>query len=225
MSAELKPIAYRQTRLLALLLIWCVALVSFRVVRTGSYFYTFLVWNLFLACLPLMLSRLLRAAHARRTGIAAELSLAATWLLFLPNAPYILTDWVHLRFGSTLQYGFDALLIISCAGTGLLLGYASLFDVHAIVAKRFGNRWGWIVAAASLMLSGFGVYLGRVERWNSWDVIANPHGLIASIVDCLLNPTRHLDVFAMSGIFSMALLLGYAAMHSIARRAEIRIAE
>jgi uncharacterized membrane protein len=170
-----------------------------------------------------MLSRLLRAAHARRTGIAAELSLAATWLLFLPNAPYILTDWVHLQYGSTLQYGFDVLLIISCAGTGLLLGYASLFDVHAIVTKRFGNKWGWIVATASLMLSGYGVYLGRVERWNSWDVITNPHGLIASIVDCLLNPLQHLHVYALSGFFSVALLLGYAVMHSIARRVAIRV--
>ena len=219
MSAENRPIASWQTRLLAVLLIWCVALVTFRVARTGTLYFAFLVWNLFLAWTPLMLSRLLRAAHERRTGIAAQLSLAATWLLFLPNAPYILTDWVHLEYRSTFQYGFDVLLLISYAGTGLFLGYASLFDVHAIVAKRFGERSGWLVAIASLMLSGYGVYLGRVERWNSWDVVTNPDGLLMSIAHCLLNPAQHLRVYALSSIFSVALLLGYTLMHSIARRA------
>ena len=225
MSAENKSIAYRQTKLLALLLTGCVALVTFRVIHTKSPYFVFLVWNLFLACMPLLLSRLLRHAHERRTGIAAQLSLAAVWLIFLPNAPYIVTDWVHLRYVSTLQYAYDVLLLISCAGAGLLLGYASLFDVHAIVAKRFGETWGWMVAAASLMLSGYGVYLGRVERWNSWDVIADPRGLLTSVADCLLNPTQHLQVYALSGMFSVTLLFGYAAIRSIVRATSIRVAE
>jgi len=175
--------------------------------------------------MPLMLSRLLRAAHERRTGIAAQLSLAAIWLLFLPNAPYIVTDWVHLTYLSDFQYVFDVLLLISCAGTGLLLGYASLFDVHAIVTKRLGHRWGWIVATASLILSAYGIYLGRVERWNTWDVITNPNGLLASIANCLLNPSQHVHVFAISGLMSVTLLAGYAAMHAIARRVAIRVVE
>jgi uncharacterized membrane protein len=202
----------RRMALFSTVLMWCVALVAIRVVRTGSPNYLFMVWNLFLACIPLAITHVLRAAHDQGRANFAQLTLVAVWLLFLPNAPYLITDFVHLKPSTPLLYWYDLMLLISCAGTGLLLGYTSLFDVHTIATERFGHALGWTTAVIALLLSGYGVYLGRVQRWNSWDVIANPGGLFSSIADCLINPLQHIEVYALSGLLSAVLLLGYAAM-------------
>jgi uncharacterized membrane protein len=195
------------------MLAWCVGLIYFRVEHTGSDYFLFLIWNLFLACIPVFASRLLRLAHQRRVPDVAQLALLAVWLLFLPNAPYIVTDLIHLQPGSTRLYWYDLTMLLSCAGVGLVLGYSSLIDVHKIFEERFGHRVAWSVAAATLLLSGYGIYLGRAMRWNSWDVIANPRGLFDYIADCLLNPTAYGHTYAISGIFGAGLLFGYVTLH------------
>ena len=95
---------------------------------------------------------------------------APRWLLFLPNAPYIVTDvkWLGEYAGGTLWY--DAALIGAAATIGLVLGFVSLYLVQVVVARRFGHLAGWTLAWAALVLSGVGVYLGRFQRWNSWEV-------------------------------------------------------
>lgn len=205
----------RRVILLGALLAWCVALIGFRVIHTRSGGFVFMVWNLFLACVPLMASILLRALHVNRKADIVQWVLLGLWLLFLPNAPYIVTDIVHLQPSTPLLYGYDLALILSCAATGLLLGYASLFDVHTIFSERFGHKLGWTVAIGALLLSGYGVYLGRVHRWNSWDLFTHPGGLLGEIAACLLNPAQHLHTYAFSAIASSALLLGYAMLHSM----------
>ena len=200
---------------LSALLAWCLALIGARTVRTGSGYFLFLIWNLFLACVPLMASRLLSVAHRARVSDAAQLLIAIVWLLFLPNAPYILTDMVHLKETGSILYWYDMAMLLSCAGTGLLLGYLSLFDVHKVFEDRFGAKLGWAVAIGALLLSGYGVYLGRALRWNSWDVIINPLGLFGTMAEFLLNPTEHLRVYVLSGIVSVGLVLGYATLHSM----------
>ncbi len=197
-------------------LAWCVGLILFRVERTGSWHFLFLIWNLFLACVPLFASRLLRAAHAKRIPDVMQLGLVAVWLIFLPNAPYILTDLVHLQASSPHLYWYDMALLLSCGGVGLMLGYTSMFDVHQIVESRFGARLAWVVVSATLLLSGFGIYLGRVLRWNSWDVVTNPRGLFDSIADYVLNPAAYLQIWAISGLCGAGLLLGYVTLHWIA---------
>ena len=214
----------RRTALFSVLLAWCVALIAFRVVRTESSYFSFLIWNLFLACIPLVMSRVLLVAHNKRTSDIAQLGLLAVWLLFLPNAPYLFTDLVHLHPSTPLLYWYDMMLLLSCAGTGLLLGYCSLFDIHAITTERFGYKFGWAAVVIALLCTGYGIYLGRVQRWNSWDVVTNPSALFSNIADNLFNPLQHLHVYAMSGLFSIALLLGYAALRSTMGMME-RVAE
>lgn len=220
MSAEIQARRQRELTgpvLFGALLVWCLGLIAVRVGRTGSDQFVFLIWNLFLACVPLAASRLLRIFHHRRSLDVAQLVLLAVWLLFLPNAPYILTDMVHLAPSSPLLYWYDLGMLLSCALTGLLLGYSSMFDVHRVVEERFGPKLGWVVAVTALVLSGYGVYLGRVLRWNSWDVLTNPRGLFGSIADCILNPALHLHTYLVSGFFGIAFLLGYAVLHSMTR--------
>jgi uncharacterized membrane protein len=202
----------RRTILLTALFLWCAALLALRMERTGTMRFGFLVWNLFLAFVPLVASSLLAIADRRRSSILVQGGWFALWLVFLPNAPYLLTDLIHLRHRPPVPLWYDLALILSYALTGLLLGYTSLAIVQRIVARRFGNATGWLVAIASMGLSGFGIYLGRFLRWNSWEVLTRPAPLFAFIADCLLNPRSHAGTVAVTVIFGGALILGYVAL-------------
>ena len=192
------------------LLFWCVCMIAVRIDRTGSTYYGFLIGNLFLACVPLFLSTVLRAACHWRVHWTVQVALFSLWLLFLPNAPYILTDILHLNWASPSQAPawYDLALLLSCSGTGLLLGYLSLIDVQGIVARSLGAACGWLFALVSLVLSGFAIYLGRFLRWNSWDVLIDP-ARVFGILSALTEPWAHGRALAVTLIFGVILTLGY----------------
>ena len=196
--------------------LWCVSLLALRVELTGSLVYAFLGWNLFLAWIPWLAGQAFRASSRRGAPAAQQLAWLALWLLFLPNAPYILTDLLHLTWRPPVPLWFDLALLLSCAGTGLLLGYISLLDVQATVEERFGRRTGWCVAIGSLFLSGFGIYLGRFRRWNSWHVLTDPAGILRDISDRLLDPMSHPRTYGVTLIFGGGLFLGYTALRLLA---------
>ncbi len=115
----------------------------------------------------------------------------ALWLLFLPNSPYLVTDLVHLERAVGAPLWYDALIYATFAVTGLLLGYASLALVQLAVTRSAGRAAGWAVSLSCLGLSAFGVYLGRVERWNSWNVIESPRALARRVAEPLRNPFQN----------------------------------
>jgi uncharacterized membrane protein len=193
------------------LLAWCGVLLAGRVWRSHQLTFAFLVWNLFLAVIPAVAGALV----VRSRGTAARLFWGVVWLLFLPNAPYIVTDFVHLVPRPPIPLWYDVALLLSCAGTGLLLGYSSVADVQDAVTMRFGAAAGWLTAIAALLLSGFGVYLGRFLRWNSWDPIANPSALLTRLGGYGLNPMSHPRTVAVTFIYGVCFALGYAALHVI----------
>jgi uncharacterized membrane protein len=195
-----------------LMLAWCLGLIAVRVLRTGSPHFLFLIWNLFLACVPLASSRAL--ALARRRGLSpwTQGALLGLWLLFLPNAPYVVTDLVHLSARSGVVFWYDLGMLLSCAATGLIVGYLSVRDVQQVVEDASGRAAGWLVAGGALMLSGFGVYLGRVMRWNSWDVVMDPVGFFGSVADVIANARLHPHAWAVTLLFGTGLTLGYAAL-------------
>jgi uncharacterized membrane protein len=197
------------------LTLWCAALVVLRVELSGSLFYVFLVWNLFLAWIPWLAAQAFGASSRRRAPRLLRLGWFTLWLLFLPNAPYILTDLLHLRPRPPVPLWYDLALLLSCAGTGLLLGYISLLEVQGAVEKQLGRVAGWMVAAGSLFLSGFGIYLGRFLRRNSWEILTDPAGLYLDISDRLLNPTLHLRTYGVTLVFGVGLLLWYIALRVV----------
>ncbi len=194
------------------LLGWCAVLLLMRFARSGSYALAFLAWNLLLAAIPAVAARLFARAASMRSPAAIQAAWFAIWLAFLPNAPYIITDFMHLAPWSTVPLWFDVALFASCAGTGLLLGYTSLADVQAVVARRFSNRLGWALAVAALLLSGFGIYLGRFLRWNSWDAFMNPLQLTIDTVQWLFDPLSRAHAIEVTLIYGITLLLGYIAL-------------
>jgi uncharacterized membrane protein len=196
----------------AALLAWCGVLIALRSWRANNAMFFFLTWNLFLAAIPFVAAELLVRTRWRVVRFTTFL----VWLLFLPNAPYIVTDFIHLRERPPVPLWYDVLLLISCAGTGLLLGYGSVMLVQRVIAQRRGVVSGWIAASIALILSAFGIYLGRFVRFNSWEVLTDPMPLFADIANRLMNPMAHPRTFAVTALYGVALLLGYIALHVLA---------
>ncbi|MGD9932126.1 MAG: DUF1361 domain-containing protein [Dehalococcoidia bacterium] len=195
---------------------FCVGLVALRIVLSGHAGYAFLVWNLTLAWVPLVLAVSIWVGY-RRDWPRPLLGLAAVlWLLFLPNAPYILTDYVHLARGhSGAALAFDALSISAYAVTGVLLGFASLYLVQAVSRCLFGERVTWWLVHATLALSAVGIYLGRYQRLNSWDAIRDP-GLIAGMIRVrLADPFGNDVLLGMTFSFTVVLVALYLLVYSV----------
>jgi uncharacterized membrane protein len=200
---------------------WCVVLLVVRKYEFGAAGHAYLVWNLTLAWIPLLLAILLLASYARRRSALELIAVGAAWLLFLPNAPYILTDFVHLGQAHRL---YDTILIGSFAFTGLALGFASLLLVQLVVTRAGGALLGWVTAMGSLFFASIGIYLGRVMRFNSWDAVQQPHRLwdLASsrMTDPFGNPQLIGFVIAFCGFLTLAYVgfYGFSALAASVRR-------
>ncbi|MDO7847231.1 DUF1361 domain-containing protein [Hymenobacter sp. M29] len=190
-----------------------------RVLMTGHFTFLFLIWNLFLAVIPFALSTLLGIAQGPlKTRMLVPVG--AAWLLFFPNAPYILTDLFHLDTRPGVPLWYDLALILSCAWNGLMLAYASLSDMQRLVQARLGFWPGWVFATVALLLSSFGIYLGRYLRFNSWDVLTNPLTLFYDIVNRILHPFSFPGTWGVTLVFGLFLLLGYGTVRLMGRAQE-----
>lgn len=194
-----------------------VALFVLRILYSGNGTFHFLNWNLFLAWLPLLfaLGAWLLQGRTERPRLRV-LPLLALWLLFLPNAPYILTDLIHLDHRPPVPLWFDLLLLLSYAWNGLILGLLSLRLVQELMQRWFGAAIGWAGAVAAIGLAAFGIYLGRFERWNSWDVLTNPMGILGALLNGLTNPGEHIKAIAITVLLGGVLLAIYATMSLLA---------
>ena len=149
----------------------------------------------------------------------------AVWLLFLPNAPYLISDLVHLQPRSDAPLWFDVVLLFSFAGAGVLLGLASLSNVHDAVTARFGTIAGWSLVLTSAPLTGLGIYLGRFLRWNSWDVWTNPRPLLADLITRLSDPLSHPKTLNVTLVYGLVFVASYVAMRSVTAPARSQGAE
>jgi uncharacterized membrane protein len=201
---------------LGISILFSVALLVVRFYQTGDWYFTFLIWNLFLAGLPLLASTAFKYLHAiGRLTLISGIAILGFWLLFLPNAPYILTDLFHLKQRPNIPIWFDLILILSFAWNGLLFAFISLLDVQDIVTKRSNKYIGWGLVLFAIVASSFGIYLGRFLRWNSWDVLQDPGGLLTDITDRILNPLSHLTTTGVTIGLSAFLLLGYLTIRAL----------
>jgi uncharacterized membrane protein len=192
----------------------CLMLVALRMHVTGTTEYRFLGWNLFLAWLPAAFA--LVAARLRSGGAArgAYYALALLWLLFLPNAPYLVTDVVHLRIEGTGHLWIDVPMLACGSLAGMVLGLSSLRSMHGVVEERLGARWGWVFVASVSALVGPGLYLGRVRRFNSWQVVTHPEEILGTVARGLFDPADH-----MRGLLLvMACAIAFGAAYVAARR-------
>jgi len=180
-----------------------VAIFTGRSILTHRLGFAFLVFNLFLAWMPLgfaVTGELIRLRGHRRVWLVPVLGL---WLMFLPNAPYILTDLVHLWRPSGFVFWYDLAMVLAFALAGVMAGVASMRVVHRTISSlagpTLGPTVGYVTMIGAAMLSGVGIYVGRVLRWNSWDLIVRPHVLLPRFASAALQPwnNRHAVVFSM----------------------------
>ena len=193
---------------------WCVALLEVRGHAYGATRYGFLVFNLELAWIPLLFALLVESVGRR---VVPALALGVLWLLFLPNAPYVLTDFVHL--GETHRL-YDTVVVGSFAFTGIILGFASVALVQRTVTRWIGTAAGWIVALGSLALSSVGIYLGRVQRLNSVDAFTHPHRIAVLARIRMEHPLANPHLLAYVGALSGFLMLAYVVLQVVARSAD-----
>ena len=195
---------------------FCLALLVAREQRTGSEDYDFLAWNLLLAWVPFVLALLVYDARRRGVGTVGRLALGGLWLLFLPNAPYIVTDLIHLGRITGAPLWFDAGMIAAFAFMGLVLGLGSLFLVQLALADAFGPRGRLGARARRIPLCSVGVYVGRFLRLNSWDAIVDPSVLASPVREFLLDPFAAGRFLAVTFLFTGFLALSYFLLYSIA---------
>jgi uncharacterized membrane protein len=217
---DTKTISERRTMIPVLALLFAssvgVVITGLRVQWTGNVRYLILVWNLFLAWLPLLFAVAVYRRHQRgeRSGWQLWL-LAGSWMLFLPNAPYIFTDLIHLD-GFMSHYWVDLTLVLMVALTGFMLGFISLYLMQSVVTQRWGRAAGWGLILAATGLSGFGIYLGRILRWNSWDVLVHPLSFLGSIGHWATHPLSNPGTtFAFPLLFGTFLFLGYVMLYAL----------
>jgi uncharacterized membrane protein len=190
----------------------CLALEYAREHRYATDF-RFLVWNLILAWVPLILALVVYDGYRRTRSLLWLSPLLALWLIFLPNAPYIVTDFVHLSPSSRTPLWFDGVELSAFAWTGMLLGFVSLYLVHAVLRHRFGAPAGWFVVLCVLGLASVGVYLGRVKRWNSWELITQPGSKLAQVHAHLADPSSLAQAFGVTVIVTLLLAAAYLVFY------------
>ncbi|HXY17835.1 MAG TPA: DUF1361 domain-containing protein [Candidatus Nitrosopolaris sp.] len=199
----------------------CLAFFVVRVILTDSSSFDFIPGNLVLAWLGLVFGWLLiRQLKVTRWASWQNISLSVLWLFFLPNTWYMLTDFIHVYPTGEISELYDIAMIGSLVITGFILGFTSLYLVHKELFKRFGAKPSAYLVAGVILLSSFAIYLGRDLRWNSWDVIANPSGLILNVSDRIIDPLGHLRAFNVTGLFFVLISVLYTAVWLVFRPAK-----
>lgn len=208
---------HRRLELTLLLMASCFlsfGLIVLRVMTTKKLGFIFLIWNLFLAFVPFFISSWLYLFKHRFNKITM-LPFVALWLLFFPNAPYIITDIIHLDPNKSFNYWYSLLIVVSTAWNALIMGLLSLNDIQNVLTEKYNKSVAWLFSLASLFLCSFGIYLGRILRWNSWDLFFDTKSLLYDISERVLNPLQHgrtLGITLFYGIFFTIIYLFFRQM-------------
>jgi len=197
----------------------CIGLVGARVAYSESGRHLGLIWNLFLAWIPFILSYVAHATSWRRVTLYFIIPfIALLWLIFFPNAPYMLTDLQDLSRGAGgAPLWYDVIIVVWCSWTGMLLGVISLYLMQDVVHRTFGRSAGWVFVFVISALSSFGIYIGRFVRLNSWDILQNPAETAMEILGIVIDPSMRLAAFTLlyTTFFIFVYLLLYSFSHML----------
>lgn len=203
--------------LIGLMSAFCFSVSIFRVDYSDTRHFLFLNWNLFLAFFPWALTSLAILYPQLQRNKLMIFSLLFVWLVFFPNAPYILTDLFHLSKNSSMPIWFDLLLILSFAWTGLIYGFMSLWDIEEMLLKFLSRKQVTAISITCMFLGGFGIYLGRYLRWNSWDILNRPASLLGDIANRFIYPFDHLRTWGLTLFMGLFLTMLYFTFRFLRR--------
>jgi uncharacterized membrane protein len=191
-------------RMLLLSVAFTILLITLRLLYFKQVAFLFFVWNLFLAVIPLVMSN--RLTRMKKLNLKAVIFLIG-WLLFLPNAPYIITDIFHYKERPPVPAWYDLLLITSAAWNGLIIGVVSLLQVEEFLQDKVAPIILKIFIPVTILACSFGIYLGRFLRFNSWNVLTNPNILLHQSATRFLNPFDNIKTWGFTFLFGAMLWL------------------
>jgi uncharacterized membrane protein len=211
--------------ILGLSFIACLMLVLLRYGLTRHFSQGYLVWNLFLAAVPIGIAWLGEYGVARCTSVrlapACGFAAFLVWLLFFPNAPYLFTDFIHVVRKANLGYvaadwlspmdllWYDIVMNSAFSFVGHYMGLVSVYIMHGTMMRLFGRPLGWAMMLPAVLLSGFGIHLGRFSRLNSWDLFLNPLEAISAIGDAMAVPSALLFSLVFAFFIGLTYLIFY----------------
>lgn len=207
---------YTSISAIALTIIACGTLLLLRIKYTHSYLFLFLVWNLFLAFIPYFVSFYLK--ERTNLGKIEIITALFIWLFFLPNAPYIVTDFIHLSLDEGIIIWIDIVLLFSFSIAGLLLYLFSLQHIQNLVLQQYNSFITKFFLLSVPFLCGFGIYLGRFERWNTWDIIQNPFQIITNSYQLLFDSPNSVFVWLFSIGFGLFLMISNVCFKMILKK-------
>lgn len=196
--------------------LFSIGLVAFRIIYTGHLMFLSMVWNLFLAFIPFVLSKWMYNNIQYRSRFAFLVSLAI-WLLFIPNAFYIITDLFHLKQKPDCPLWYDLVLLFSFAWNGLMLGIISVNQMEKMFTYIFNKNYQIVFIVPVMFLNSFGVYIGRFLRFNSWDVVSNPVLLIKDIAYLIIHPLRNRVDWGMITCYAILMTLIYLSLKKLSK--------
>ncbi len=212
----LKKIFQKESKIFYLLnssVCFCIFLLALRMQITQKLFYGFLIWNLFLAVVPYLIT-----VYLSNTSKLKKLELFfgfSIWLAFLPNAPYIVTDFVHLKLSTYNIIYLDILMVLLFAINGLVFFYLSFINMLKLIEPYFSKKIISLIAFLILFLTSFGVYLGRFLRYNSWEILSNPNVLFNDIWLMFTLPLEHKEAWSFTLYFGLFLIFGYSIIKHV----------
>jgi uncharacterized membrane protein len=188
-----------------------------RVIIWGKMSFLYIFWNLFLALIPFIVSLLLLEFHKKgKLKILIFIIGTVIWLLFIPNAPYLVTDFIHLGESRTIPILFDTILLFSSAYLGMIFFFYSLSHMEEIIKKFISKKWTIIVIIGFILLISLGIYIGRFLRFNSWDIFINHYSLLKNIWKIFTeNSVKYWNVYWFTLLFSFFLSFSYFSWKSI----------
>ena len=216
----LNKLYFNKTEMEKMLMLSClfpVCLTAIRILYTEELMFAWLNWNLFLAFIPFAISRFAIGNPAWVVSTPKFILVLITWLLFIPNSFYIITDLFHLSHRLPVPLWFDLALILSFAWNGILLGILSVRQMEKMVELKFGLNKELFFVYPMMLLNSFGIYIGRYLRYNSWDVISNPLQLFNDIVYLVIHPIRNREDWSMIICYSVFMTLIYLMLKRISK--------
>ena len=181
----------------------------------GSTYFMYLIWNIFLAFLPFIVSAaLLYHPLTKKYDYWVLILGFFVWLFLLPNAPYMVTDLVHLGHNYSGSFWYDLIMLFSFAWAGILLAFYSLSHIEKLLRTKYSHKITNTAIAFILLFTSFGIYIGRFLRWNSWDIVANPLYFFKNIADIIMNPVANRATYIFTTLLFIFMFVFYTAWKS-----------
>lgn len=191
-------------------------LLLIRMAVAGNVRFGFLPWNLFLAWLPVLFALGLRLNLEKKRWLHWQnLGLTALWLGFLPNSFYLMSDMIHIQSSGETSVLYDSAMLLSFVINGLILGYIATYMVHLQLLKRLKTWQANSMIGLVFLCCGFAIYLGRYLRWNTWDIVVNPVGLLFDLSERVLNPFMHIQTFTVTLTYTVIIAATYTVIYEL----------